>query len=314
MANIKHAGFIVKEARKMGVTVSDISNLKDQTKILLSNGKKRFILSDEHLYPDVTVWQRRMMCDKMLTQKILTKLKYKTIHSFDFNSRKYNSQKEFLTAIKKCHLSYPVITKVNKGTYGLGVTFIANEAELLHSAKELFVARQRFMIQPMLWHTEYRVTFIHGAPIMVYKKLLPQVVGNGAATMGELLSKQADDQKDANFIKWNLSRQKLGLKSVLAAGEIFETHIVKNVTHEYYKDAKFPKEVLGWGQSLLRDLSIKTVGVDFMAPAGLDHSEQFIIFELNSNPHWTHVIEELNDYETPRKISRHILKSYFGAK
>lgn len=312
MARVLHIELLLKAARKMKLTAMDVSDAGDKSKLFISNESLCYVAHDDYLYPDVSMWQRRLMANKILTQQVLTKLKYKTIKSFDFSPRDYDTASALVKAVKKCPVKYPAITKINSGTYGLGIVFLSNEKELIKSVTELHSEKKRFMIQPVHWHDEYRITFIGGKPIMVHKKRLPQITGDGRSTVASLLEKQPTELKDQNFIAWNLAKHKLTPKSILDENQFLATHIIKKRTPDYYKVTNFPTEVVAWGKQLLTDLSIKTCAIDFMAPKGLEHPDQFIIFELNSNPHWTYVIDELNDRDTPVNICQHILTSYFG--
>ena len=312
MASITHSKLLYRAAKKLGIKATDISDKKNQSKILFEHNDKMYIASENHVYPNIKLWVRKMMNDKILAQKVLKKKGYNTIPSKDFKVKQYSSEAALLKDIKKLKPKYPVITKTNSGTYGLGITFISNEKELLASAKHLYKKKKRFMVQPITWHDEYRITLIEKTPIMVHKKRLPRVVGDGVQTISQLLKTHPEALKDENFIKWNLKQQSFTPKTILEQGEIFETHIIKKRTPEYFKTANFPRPVVSWGKVLLADMSATTVAIDFVAPKGLDHPEDFVIFEINANPHWVYVIDELGDSETPKKICEHILTSYFG--
>ena len=309
-----HLESLYHTAKKLGLTATDVSPKKNFGKVLIQNKAKMYVASGASFFPDIQRWVPKLMNDKALTQKVLENKGYNVVKTEAINPTLISSEKKYTEKIKSLSVPYPAIIKPNGGLQGRGIVFLTNQAELLRATKSLYKNNKKFLIQPVIWDDEYRITLIANKPVMVHKKKLPSITGDGQKTIEKLLQKQPKTLKGENFIKWNLEQHKVSLDTVLNKGEQFETHIIKKRTPEYYKASGFPKEVVSWGKKLLKDVSTTTVAIDFVAPDGLHKPETFIIFEINANPAWRYVFTELGDKETFEKISEHILTSYFGKK
>jgi D-alanine-D-alanine ligase-like ATP-grasp enzyme len=84
-------------------------------------------------------------------------------------------------------LGYPVFCKPNLGSRGTFAEIITSEAALADYVQRVAVDFETFLIEPVMQGAEHRVLVQDGRPVFHSTKAEPQLIGDGASTLAQLL-------------------------------------------------------------------------------------------------------------------------------
>jgi D-alanine-D-alanine ligase-like ATP-grasp enzyme len=306
---------LIKEAAEsLSYTATYLPGIGRAKRLLVSNGKKMYIANSTNFgfYPEVSRWHQHLFDKKILTQEVLKVLGYNTITSLTVRQGSYPTISALCSEVSKKITQYPVIVKPENGARGRDISIAFDKKRLVQQVKALYQSGKSLLIQPVLSHDEYRILVINSTVEVVHMKQLNHIVGDGVQTIRKLLEKKHNGEKDETFVKHELKKRGLTLKSVLAKGDIFLSHLTRfSSPDEYYESKEIPEEISVWAKKLVQTLSIPTIGIDIFAPNGLMDTQSYIIIELNANPAFEYFHKRYDDSKKPKEIAIKFLKHYF---
>ncbi len=90
---------------------------------------------------------------------------------------------------------YPLVIKPNEGTGGNDVTKVENQLELEQCVTKLFGKTREISISPYVEiEQEYRAILLDDEVMVIYAKMRPTLIGNGQASIIELLQRKSIEQ------------------------------------------------------------------------------------------------------------------------
>lgn len=315
-AKISNIELFSKTAKKLGLTVTPIPTEKNKNLCSISLGNKFYFLSSKApgFYPNAKRWGAHLTGSKQLTQKMLTKLGYKTIRSNFLAPSAYTSFTAFFAQTQKVTKKFPVILKPDDGLDGRGIKYVANNTVLKREMKTFYLKNTTVIIQPIITDPEYRILIINKKVELVHSKDFRSIVGDGTQTIASLLSHIPAKNLNVDFISMQYSLTGYTSTSILPEGIQFPYHIVKDSSATHYQYKSFPKALTSWANKLVTDLSIDTFAIDLFVKADLKDPSGYTIIELNSNPGLAHYYYACNDTVQPDRICNKVLRTYFGLK
>ncbi len=167
-----------------------------------------------------------------------------------------------------------IVIKINNGTCGINVNRF-RDLETLREFFESLNAKSSFSICPFYnIKNEYRVIILNNEVKLVYKKKLPEVIGNGHSTIKELLLqfnleyfKNIND-KSLNRILKKGERFSYGWKFNLSAGSLPSFDI----------DEMDKKIILDIVSRIIENISVGFCSIDIIKTIG----SQYLVMEINS--------------------------------
>ncbi len=302
-------------ADSLGYKTKYLSTPNAPKRLMVSNSKKMCILNSSifGFYPEIQRWQQHLFDSKILTQEVLDTLGYNTIPTKKVQYKKYQSFTALINSILPTIKKYPVIAKPETGFKGNDISIAENKTRLRTILKQNYQNKKNILIQPILHNDEYRILIVNNTVEVVHIKQWHHITGDGKQTLGTLLSKINDREKDAVFIKQQLNQRNLTLSSVLSKNDTFPYHLTRfSSPDDYYQSKKIPKVISSWAQKLAFDISSPTIGIDIFAPKGILNPSSFIIIELNANPAFDYIKYRYNDPEKMKQIITNVLTHYFA--
>jgi len=201
-------------------------------------------------------------------------------------------------------LGYPVFCKPNLGSRGTFAEIARNEAALRDYIARVAVDFEAFLIEPLLNGAEHRVLVQDGRAVFHSIKSEPALVGDGRATLGELLTglneritvsgisplPSSAIGSDASRVPLSGERVRLpGRRYLSAAGDI--EHVSENV----------PAPLATLAIAATEALSLRIGAVDvFDISASRDLSD-LVVIEVNGNP-GLRTLEDAGRYDLIRTI------------
>ncbi|MQC26453.1 MAG: RimK-like protein [Chloroflexi bacterium] len=116
---------------------------------------------------------------------------------------------------------YPLVVKPNEGTGGDDIYKVGSALELEQAVSELFEGHRAITLSPFLEiEQEYRVVGLDGENLLIYGKERPRVLGDGQATVLELIEQlHLEERLSEEQARRILDNQQGNLKQVLAEGQ-----------------------------------------------------------------------------------------------
>lgn len=173
---------LLKEAMTRGVKIEELDP-KDNFISLEANGKKEYVKQATKTSADnyVTVLA---MENKVVTKKILKD------HGITVPGGSEYTGLEALRAAVSTLVGKPVVIKPKSTNYGLGIFIFENggsEQDLLRAAQTAFTYDDTILVEDFLPGQEYRFLVINGETAAVMNRVAANVVGDGSATIRELI-------------------------------------------------------------------------------------------------------------------------------
>lgn len=274
---------------------------------IVRHNNKLCYLSEKCFFPEVLKWQMHLTSNKILTDSLLKILGYNQIQTVFFDHRKEISKTEILEKIS--NFQTPIIIKPIFGQDGQGIHLVDSKSEAYEYINKLIQENRSLLVQPNVSEQEYRIFASNGKAIFVHRKRFPQVTGNGKSTIAKLISDVI--YLDSKTVETELKMNNYTLNSILPAGEVLKTHFTKKTDPDYFEHEDISEFLKTWTEELCKKLSINTVGIDVFIKGSVNKPSKITVIELNSNPGLRYLSEYYDDYTTPIRIARQILRQYF---
>lgn len=318
MSTTPHVNALARTARSLGYTTKTYTKGGDFSKIVKivdpKNQRFWFVAPRETgFYPDTLRWFKTVANSKILSEQLLRELGYQTIRSTFFTDPT-ETKTATKTRIKKL-TKFPYLIKPEEGNKGRGIQIVTSSSELTAYAAELYDDGRQFMVQPLVFGTEYRVLVINKKVRVAHTKEFPTVTADGIRTVADLL-RTASYTVDDRFVDSFLQSNQLTRTSVPDAGVQIPIHITRKGSTTYYsnfnpKQPAVPKHIAAWGARLAKDLGVGTLGIDVFIPNNPKQMDTATIIEINASPGFVYLGQRYKDAETVRHICEEVLRSYF---
>lgn len=222
--------------------------------------------------------------DKAATTAVLNSfnipnIQHKIFHIYkDYN----NSEGNWLNMINFFNdNNQKIVIKPNEGSSGTGVFIVENLFDLEFLVYKKLKERPTLCLSPfekIKW--EYRVIVLNGKAELVYKKVIPELIGDGKKTILELLNTFFVEINN-DILKY-LTEKGMSLHHVLNANE----KIKLNWKHNLGKGANIQIEINQQLKSKIEAIALKTAKAMGMNFASIDVIEnekgELLIIEVNS--------------------------------
>jgi glutathione synthase/RimK-type ligase-like ATP-grasp enzyme len=200
--------------------------------------------------------------------------------------------------------NFKVVCKPNDGTGGEDVFRVSSQPELEEVTQSLFESHRAICLSPFyIIDKEYRVIVLDGQCELVYAKRRPAVVGDGQATVAELIAGRVN----AGAIPASVAARAILtndnlLDKVLDAGERLVLDWRHNLAHGAHPailtDPSPRRELEELALACAQELNIKFASIDIIETKG-----QLLILEVNAGvmmEHFTQLAPE--GYAIAKKI------------
>ncbi|MFT7507281.1 MAG: hypothetical protein ACI92I_000424 [Acidimicrobiales bacterium] len=314
--NTSPVALYTEAAKNLGLKTELVQSSHVRKRLLISNDKAFCLVSagNPGFFPTATRWVAHFTGGKLMTQKILKRYGYNVISTTEVKISEYTSLKDFTQKLTSKHIKFPLLIKPDRGHDGIGIEIADNTIQFKKIFTKLYRDKKDFLIQPILNQNEYRILVVGGEVMLMHSKHKQGVTGDGTSTIKKLLSEVKESTKDPVYIKWQ--HQILGTKpsSVLPQGALFEYHLVKLPTNQYYKTSHFPAATREWAEAVAKTISSSVVGIDVFIPGDFKDTNKYTIIELNTNPALYYLPKRCDDDETAPRIIEKVLRDYFKLK
>ena len=306
-------GILRELCEEMDITLEKLSN--DWVLQLSKDGKVRHITRNHF---DINPHSSSEIADdKYATYEVLKSQKVPVIeHTILFNpakmSRYVTEDGIWDTVAEEFSKHKCLVVKPNRGCEGKGIELCYTKKELEIAIEKLFQYNSTISICPYYSiETEYRTFYLNGQVHLIYGKNKPVVVGNGQATMDELVTQL--HLPDKKVVKENL--EKIDMTYIPKQNEVVEISWKHNLS-----GGSIPK-VLEKGElyEKIENLSIRAGKAINMNFATIDIVQtvdgKLYVMEVNAGVFAT-IFSQLteNGYEMVKDIYRKALIAMFNNK
>ncbi len=248
--------------------------------------------------------------DKDYANFFMRRMGYPTISGKTFFSDEWReaigSKRDINAAYRYAKkLGLPVIVKPNSGTQGIDVALVHTKQEFSRALKQIFKHDRVALVQKQVHGQDYRIVVLDKEIISAYERIPLNVVGDGRATIRQLLAKKArefiassrdtrikmNDPRIAAKLKW----QGVALTFVPERGK--QIFLLDNANLSSGGDAvdvtvsihpAFKKLAI----KLTKDMGLRLCGVDLMIEGGIDKKPKaYRILEINAAPGLDHYVK-----------------------
>ena len=199
-----------------------------------------------------------------------------------------------------------VVCKQNEGTGGTNIYFVDNQISLEKAVQKLFSIGRSLAISPFYEiENEYRVVILDNEILLIYKKVIPYVIGDGVNTMLQLLAKSPN--------KYNLKElsENIQFYDIPIEGEMvrlnWRHNLGQGATAELVDDEELLNQLSLIAQQTSQVLNIRFASVDIIKTG-----DELKVLEVNSG-----VMMEFfssmneNHYEISKRIYKSAIKKMF---
>lgn len=288
---IKHGGFrsFIKKAVELGV---DVKIFLNEPLLLKLEHKEKFIFTRKGQLPI----QRRM--GNFTTNKQFTKFLLENIGIRAPKGILAKNYAEALPLIKKANLSYPLITKPLDGSLARGVSWNIKNLKELKKAVSFFEKtksskKSRFLVEEMYIGDEFRILVFNGEFISCVKKVPATIVGDGKATIKELV-KAFDKTRAKGFeIKLDkVAKKTIALHNAKLDSILPVNYILKLRNNLNMSDGGRSIECTKKISEHLKKICVQAInavgltygGIDLMTKNLATKKDDYVILEINPNP------------------------------
>ena len=246
--------------------------------------------------------------DKAYSTFFMKRLGYRTIEGESFFTREWSRKidkpdRDPDAAYRyACKLGFPIIVKPNSLSQGAGVCKVHNKREFMQAVRS-FANRDRvFIVQQAVSGRDYRIVVLGDDVISAYERTPLAVVGDGRATVEQLLRRKQRHFEKAErdtVIKMDdfrigncLRRQGLSMSNIVGRGQ--RVVLLDNANLSSGGDGV---DVTGCMHStfrqlatrLTRDMGLQFCGVDIMVNGSIENPcDDYWVLEINAAPGLDH--------------------------
>ncbi|WP_175615271.1 ATP-grasp domain-containing protein, partial [Piscibacillus halophilus] len=285
----------------------------------LSNGKKthRFVISRGDKVEKEAI---NICVNKDLTKKYLDNAKVETPKGYVFSE---HTTKDDIIA-QSSQLGYPLVLKPTAGSVGRGVfSNIQNENELIFAIDYVRdkLGLKEVIVEKYIRGEDYRLYVVDGKVISAFKKIPPNVIGDGESTLLQLIrQKNKMRQKVPSLynhpirvdgeLKEYIKKYNYKIESVPKKGEVVYLKSKNNVSQggdPVDMTDKIPYKIKEIAVNATRAIpGLVQCGVDMIIDL---EKESGYVIELNSKPGITSHLFPLEG--EPRDVPKEIIDFYF---
>lgn len=303
---------LTEAAESLGYVSENIDDFSGVV-LRISNGDQYFFagLGKVGMYPINPHYAAEIANDKAWAYRVLAKAGFaipKGEHFFLTNAwQEYRPQGKDKTAAKEFaeQLGYPVFVKPNDGSSGVLAELIMNAASLEQHLANIAEISPVAMVQHYIDQPEYRIFIIDSHIEFIYQRTRPSIQGDGIHTIEELINSFNTQivvathriDLESPFLRYELARRDLDLKSVLAVGESLVVTAHANLASGGKMCGltdDVPSELHDWASKVIKTLGLRVAGIDVFSPVQLTDVaalEKLTIIEVNSNPNLAGIYE-----------------------
>lgn len=199
-------------------------------------------------------------------------------------------------------LGMPVVVKPNSGSQGVGVAFVRTKKEFYVAMRRVFKTDRVALVQRPVAGKDYRIVVLDDKIISAYERIALSVVGDGRATVSQLLARKQKSfvaagrdtsiRTDDPRIDLKLQRQGLSRDSVLEKGR--QVFLLDNANLSTGGDAVDVTKTIHPGFKkiavrITRDMGLRLCGVDLMVNGDITQRPgDYRVIEINSAPGLDH--------------------------
>lgn len=199
-------------------------------------------------------------------------------------------------------LGFPVITKPNSGSQGVGVSLVHNKREFYKALRSIFMSDRVALVQKPVRGIDYRIVVLDKKIISAYERIPLNIIGDGKSTIKQLLKKKQAQfiaasrdtriKMDDPRIAAKLNHQGLTLNSRPAKG--LQIFLLDNANLSTGGDSvdvteKVHPEFKKIAIKLTKDMGLRLCGVDLMIEGDINQKpKNYWVLEINSAPGLDH--------------------------
>lgn len=196
-------------------------------------------------------------------------------------------------------LGWPVIVKPNSGSQGIGVSKVATRVDFHHAARACLRLDDVMIVQRFITGRDFRLVVLDDKVIQAYERLPLTVVGDGRATIRQLLLRRERefrrtgrdtrlDPMDAG-IGLALRAQRLGLDSVPAKARVTALRANANLSsggEAVDALAGLHPDFTKLAVTMTAAMGLRICGVDLLLRSGslADAPTEYVVIEINAKP------------------------------
>ena len=297
-----------KLAPKLGATILIEPEWCVVGQITFKNGRRRYFRgSTLDLNP---VGASEIAKDKDYAAFFMKRMGYPTVPGKTFFSRAHcraiGSRRDIDAAYRYAvKIGFPVVVKPNSGSQGVGMAKAYTKREFYQAMRFVFARDRVALVQLPVHGRDYRLVVLDGKVISAYERIPLNVVGDGRSTVRQLLTKKqkgfaasgrdtiirAEDKR----IAYNLKRQGLNMRSILAGGQ--RIYLLDNANLSSGGDAIDVTGTIHPGFKkmavrLTRDMGLRICGVDLMVNGDITAKPStYWVLEVNAAPGLDHYVK-----------------------
>lgn len=216
------------------------------------------------------------------------------------------------------HIGFPVIVKPNSKSQGSGVALVHTKREMAQAVNAFSQRENVFLVQELVIGNDYRIVVLDDEVISAYQRLPLSVVGDGRASVQELLRLKQKEFKragrdtviPADDIRITNRLERLGLSRRSVLGERETVELLPNANLSTGGDAVDVTDTLHphWRALSLRlckDMNLRYCGVDVIVQGTLaDPPSSYVVIEVNAAP-------GLDNYASVGKRQRQVVENLY---
>ncbi len=177
---------------------------------------------------------------------------------------------------------FNIVCKPNQGTGGYGVFHIKNQLNLEKTIHGLFVSNRAICLSPFFSvNHEYRVYVLQNRCELIYSKTRPMIIGDGRATIVELIAAKSNAGLTVGVVKQAIDRYCDRLDQILKQGASLELIWKHNLGQGAYP-VIVTDTVLSLQLKKLALTCAKALNLSFVAIDIIETNGRYLILEVNS--------------------------------
>ncbi len=199
-----------------------------------------------------------------------------------------------------------IVIKPNKGSAGKEVFHITTTTELEQVASDFLGNDTAIVLSPFYEiENEFRIVMLEGEPLLVFRKKIPELLGDGKKNVGELLLEQGFSWEQIFY----LQKKNISPSYVPQAGERIKLLWKHNLTGGASPQmlTKFPDSLL----SLARD-AVRVLGMRFASVDVIQTNKDFKVIEVNSGVTLVNfAMSSEKNYYKAKEVYKKAIKKWF---